>query len=455
MYQIPEDVGEVLTKLRSAGREAWCVGGCVRDLLLGRTPEDWDVTTSALPEETMALFGERAVPTGLRHGTVTVRTGRRPVEVTTYRCDGAYADHRHPEQVTFTRSLEEDLRRRDFTVNAMALSETGKVRDPFGGQEDLKRKLLRCVGDPDRRFDEDALRMLRGLGFAAVLDFAVDPATADSIRRNASLLKEVAAERIRVELEKLLVGPAAARVLRQFPDVAGVFLPELLPAVGFDQRNPHHCFNVWEHTLHSVEAAPPDVVLRMTMLLHDLGKPGCFSVDEKGVGHFYGHHTISCQMAETILDRLRFDHDRKRTILTLVENHDRLIPPEEKMVRRALRKFGEEDLRRLLAVKRADNLAQAPAYRARLKELDAAEAVLEEVLRAEACFSLKQLAVNGRDLMTLGLHGPAIGQALDRLLDGVVEGTLENRREALLEAAEAWRNGEKEGAIGKNDEKPL
>ncbi|MDY3281371.1 CCA tRNA nucleotidyltransferase [Dysosmobacter sp.] len=455
MYQIPEDVMEVLTKLRSAGREAYCVGGCVRDLLLGRRPGDWDVTTSALPEETMALFGDRAVPTGLRHGTVTVRTEQRPVEITTYRCDGVYADHRHPEQVTFTRSLEEDLRRRDFTVNAMALSETGEVRDPFGGREDLEGKMLRCVGDPDRRFDEDALRMLRGLRFAAVLDFAVHPATADSIRRNATLLKEVAAERIRVELEKLLVGPGAARVLRQFPEVVGVFLPEVLPAVGFDQRNPHHCYDVWEHTLHSVEAAPPVVVLRMTMLLHDLGKPACFTVDEAGVGHFYGHHTVSRRMAETILDRLRFDHDRKQTIVTLVDHHDRLLPPEEKTLRRALRKFGERDLRRLLAVKRADNLAQAPAWRHRLQELDAAEALLEDLLRQEACFSLKQLAVNGRDLLALGLRGPAVGRGLERLLDAVVDGTLENQPEVLLEAVKEWKNGPREDAVGKIDEKPL
>ena len=455
MYQIPEDVREVLTKLKYAGREAWCVGGCVRDLLLGRTPGDWDVTTSALPEETMAVFGDRAVPTGLRHGTVTVRTPRRPVEITTYRCDGTYADHRHPEQVTFTRSLEEDLRRRDFTVNAMALSETGEIRDPFGGREDLERKVLRCVGDPDRRFDEDALRMLRGLRFAAVLDFAIDPAAADSIHRNAFLLKEVAAERIRVELEKLLVGPAAARVLREFPNVVGVFLPEVLPAVGLDQRNPHHCYDVWEHTIHSVEAAPPDVVLRMTMLLHDLGKPACFTMDEKDVGHFYGHHTVSRRMAEEILDRLRFDHDRKRTIVTLVGNHDRLLPPEEKAMRRALRKLGEADLRRLLAVKRADNLAQAPAYRDRLKELDAAEAVLEELLREEACFSLKQLAVNGNDLLALGLRGPAVGRTLERLLDAVVEGTLQNRRDVLLEAVRTWEIGLQKRAIGEIDEKTM
>ena len=455
MYQIPEDVQEVLTKLRSAGREAWCVGGCVRDLLLGRTPGDWDITTSALPEETMAVFGDRAVPTGLRHGTVTVRTIQRPVEITTYRCDGAYADHRHPQQVTFTRSLEEDLRRRDFTVNAMALSEAGEVRDPFGGRADLERKVLRCVGDPNRRFDEDALRMLRGLRFAAALDFAIDPATADSIHRNAYLLKEVAAERIRVELEKLLVGLAAARVLRRFPDVVGVFLPEVLPAVGFDQRNPHHCYDVWEHTLHSVEAAPPDVVLRMTMLLHDLGKPACFTVDGKGVGHFYGHHTVSRQIAEKALDRLRFDHDRKQTIVTLVDNHDRLLPPEEKTMRRALRKFGEGDLRRLLAVKRADNLAQAPAYRDRLKELDAAEALLEQLLREEACFSLKQLAVNGRDLLALGFQGPAVGRMLERLLDAVVDGTLENRREVLLKAVQSWEKVQRTGAVGKIDEKTL
>ena len=436
MGQIPGDVQTVLEKLTAAGHEAWCVGGCVRDLMLGHTPDDWDVTTSALPEETMAVFGRRAIPTGLRHGTVTVVTEQRRVEVTTYRVDGGYADHRHPDSVTFTRSLEEDLKRRDFTVNAMALGWDGAVRDPFGGQTDLSAGVLRCVGEPDRRFREDALRILRGLRFAAVLGFSIEPATAESIHQNRALLRDIAAERMQVELTKLLLGQAVDKVLREFPDVIGVFIPEILPLVGFDQRNPHHCYDIWEHTIHSVEAADRDVVLRMTMLLHDIGKPACFTQDERGIGHFYGHPAVSWAMAAEILRRLRFGNDQKAAILTLVEQHDRVFPRTEKGIRRALRLLGEENLRRLLAVKRADNLAQSPAFqKENQREIRRAEELMEQLLRRGDCFTLKQLAVNGRDMMRLGLAGPDIGQALDALLEQVVEGSLPNDRQSLLDAA--------------------
>ncbi|MCI2058911.1 MAG: HD domain-containing protein [Oscillibacter sp.] len=442
--RIPEDVANVLRTLSDAGYSAWCVGGCVRDLLLGRHPDDWDVTTAARPEETQRLFPGRAVPTGLHHGTVTVRTGLRPVEVTTYRRDGAYADHRHPDQVTFSDSLEEDLSRRDFTVNAMALGADGTVRDPFGGAADLAAGTLRCVGEPSVRFGEDALRILRCLRFAAVLGFSVEERTALALRRDRGLLTAVAAERIRTELVKLLTGVSAGEILLRYPDVIGVFLPELLPAVGFDQRNRHHCFDVWEHTVRSVEAAPPEPLLRMTLLLHDLGKPACFSVDEKGCGHFYGHPKVSWRIAQTVLERLRFDRREQGTILTLVANHDRNYPRTRVGALRALNALGEKNARLLLQIKRADNLAQAPEYRASGQaELDRFEVLMDEVLREDTCFSLRQLAVNGRDLTALGLSGPQVGQTLRALLDGVVEGRLANRRDALLAAA-------KQGVPGKS-----
>lgn len=250
---IPAPVGEILKTLEAAGYGAWCVGGCVRDALLDRMPGDWDVTTSARPEETMALFAGRAVPTGLRHGTVTVKTEQGGVEITTLRRDGAYRDHRRPETVTFTDSLEEDLRRRDFTINAMAADLQGTLYDPLGGRADLTAKVLRCVGEPDRRFGEDALRILRGLRFAAELGVTVHPDTAVAIHRNRELLRAIAPERIWAELKKLVSGKWAAEVLRAYPDVAGVFWPEILPMVGFDQRNGHHCYDVWEHTLHAME----------------------------------------------------------------------------------------------------------------------------------------------------------------------------------------------------------
>lgn len=439
MAEIPAYVQEILRKMTDGGFEAWCVGGCVRDMLLGRVPGDWDVTASARPEEIMTLFGSRAIPTGISHGTVTVRTAEQPVEVTTYRCDGAYADHRHPDSVAFSDSLREDLRRRDFTVNAMAMDLNGNLADPFGGQADLHRRMLRCVGEPERRFQEDALRILRGLRFASVLGFSLEAHTAQALKAQRSLLREISAERIHTELMKMLCGEGVCRILLEFSDVLEVVLPEIAPAVGFDQRNCHHCYDVWEHTARSVAAVSADPLLRTTMLLHDLGKPASFTLDAAGVGHFLGHAKISRTLAQEILNRLRFSASERETILLLVEHHDRPVAPTEKSVRRALMKFGEENFRRLLAVKRADNLAQAPAYLGRQKEYDAVEAVLNRLLAQNACFSLRQLAVNGRDLLGMGYRGPEIGGELNRLLRAVVDGQLPNDRAVLLRAAETKR----------------
>ncbi len=432
MCGIPQRVRAVLERLEGAGYEAWCVGGAVRDALLGRTPEDWDVTTDALPEAVMALFGAEALPTGLRHGTVTVGGGRG-VEVTTYRVDGAYSDHRRPDSVAFTRSLREDLARRDFTVNAMALSLRGELRDPFGGREDLARGVLRAVGDPRRRFEEDALRILRGLRFAARLGFALEPDTAAAMEDRAPLLGDIALERLRTETEGMLLGDHVTKVLLAWPQVLGVFLPEVLPAVGLDQRTPYHCYDVWEHTAWAVGAVPPDPVLRWTMLFHDLGKPDTFTVDEAGVGHFYGHYRKSAEHAGAIMERLRFDNQSRRDILTLVERHDCQLPLTEKAVRKNLARYGEPHLRRLLAVKRGDNLAQAGAYRDRQLLLDQWEALLDAVLACSDCFSLRRLAVKGNDLTALGLQGPAVGRTLDTLLDLVMEEALPNERGALLD----------------------
>ena len=432
---IPKSVQEVLETLTAAGHEAWCVGGCVRDTLLGRTPEDWDVTTSALPEETMALFGQRALPTGLRHGTVTVRTERGGVEVTTFRCDGVYHDHRRPDTVTFTRSLEEDLKRRDFTVNAMALGLDGTLRDSFGGQDDLREGILRCVGEPDRRFDEDALRILRALRFSAVLGFAIEEKTAAGIHENKALLGDIAAERVQTELFKLLCGKNVLAVLRAYPDVIGVFWPEVVPMVGFDQQNHHHCYDVWEHTIHAVAEVPPEPEVRCAALLHDIGKPATFTEDENGVGHFRGHAAVSEELADGMLRRLKCATESRETVVRLVAWHDRDIPRTDKAVRRALGKLGERDLRRLIALKRADNLAQSPTYFGRQRELDKGETILDRLLAEDACFSLKQLAVNGKDLTEMGLSGPAVGQTLNALLDRVMDGDVPNEREALLKTA--------------------
>lgn len=431
---IPEEVKKIMTRLEAAGYQAWCVGGAVRDTLLGLTPGDWDVTTNALPETVLALFSPRALPTGLKHGTVTVGGGRG-VEVTTFRRDGDYLDHRHPERVAFTGSLEEDLARRDYTVNAMAMDLRGRIADPWGGRADLTAGVLRAVGAPEERFGEDALRILRGLRFAARLGFAIEPQTGEAMVRRSGDLREIAPERVRVELEGLLLGSHAARALLDWPQVLGAVLPEILPCVGFDQRSRYHCYDVWEHTARAVEAAPPQPVPRWTMLLHDLGKLDTFSLGEDGEGHFYGHWRESVKKAEAILDRLRFDNHSRRTILTLVERHDCELPLDQKAVRRNLARYGEETLRLLLAVKRADNLAQAPAYRDRQRTLDQWEALLDLTLREDSCFSLRQLAVKGNDLTALGLQGPAVGKALSDLLELVMDDTLPNQRAILLDYA--------------------
>lgn len=435
----PVAVEKVLACLESAGFEAYAVGGCVRDLLRGRTPDDWDMTTSAWPEEVMALFAPHAIPTGLQHGTVTVRQDGESFEITTFRADGAYTDNRHPDEVRFSTDLREDLCRRDFTVNAMAMDRRGKLIDPFGGQDDLRQGVIRCVGEPDRRFAEDALRIMRGLRFAAVMGFAIDDNTARCIRENRGRLRNIAIERILVEMDKLLCGENAGRILLDFPEVFGVFLPEILPCVGFDQRSKYHCYTVWEHIVHSVEAVPSDSVLRWAMLLHDIGKPACFTVDERGTGHFYGHDSISADMAADICRRMRMDKQRGARIELLVRRHGPDLPENKRGMLRLLNAIGEEALRQLIAVKRADNMAQSVEFRDRQREIDARERLLQEVLDEQPCFDLRQLAVNGRDMMEFGLQGKAIGEMLHTLLQKVLDGQLPNEREALLHWVEEQR----------------
>lgn len=432
----PVTVDKVLQRLEESDYEAYAVGGCVRDMLRGKTPDDWDMTTSARPEEVMALFQGHAIPTGLQHGTVTVREDGQSFEITTFRADGTYTDSRHPDAVRFSTDLREDLCRRDFTVNAMAMDRRGKLIDPFGGQDDLQKGVIRCVGEADRRFGEDALRIMRGLRFAAVLGFDIDGDTAQSIRKNRERLKNIAIERILVEMDKLLCGEAAGRILLDFPEVFGVFLPEILPCVGFDQRSRYHCYTVWEHIVRSVESVPAEPVLRWAMLLHDIGKPACFTVDEQGAGHFYGHDGIGADMASDILRRLRMDRQRSERIELLVRRHGPDLPENRRGMLRLLNAIGEEAVRQLIAVKRADNMAQSEEFRSRQKEIDRQEQLLEEILHDRPCFTLQQLAVDGRDMMTLGLQGKAIGEMLHALLQRVLDGTLPNEREVLLHWAE-------------------
>ncbi len=432
--RLPNEVESVITALDRAGYEAYVVGGPVRDALLGRDPSDWDITTSAKPNEVTALFGKAfTVPTGLRHGTVTVRSGGMPIEVTTYRTEGEYQDHRHPDRVTFSTSLEEDLARRDFTVNAIAYHPAKGFVDPFGGIDDLSKRILRAVRDPSERFEEDALRILRLLRFSSTLFFKIDPETRSAAYQKRQLLHHLSAERIREELTKLLCGPNSLWILLNEAEILFEVLPELRPMYRFDQRTPWHCFDIWEHSVRALDAIAPDPILRWTMLLHDCGKPASFTVDDKGIGHFKGHAKVSAELSRGILSRLKFDNSSKDRIIALIESHMVLIHPSEKGVRRQMGKLGTDTFQLLLQVIRADHAGQ---YLFRPQEdpmVDELARIYETVLEQDQCFSLKQLAVTGKDLLDLGVpEGKRIGEMLQQMLDAVIDGTCPNEKDDLL-----------------------
>ena len=434
-FEIPSGARHIIQTLNDAGYEAYLVGGCVRDLLRGVEPRDWDICTSARPEETEGCFaGHRIIETGLKHGTVTVLEEGEPYEITTYRTEGPYSDSRRPDYVEFVSSLEADLARRDFTMNAIAMGLDGRLRDPFGGAADIQTGLIRCVGEPAHRFQEDGLRVMRALRFAAVLGYGIEERTAQAIHENRRMLERVAAERIRVELCKLLVGEEAGNILRQYPDVFCQFWPELGPLVTLEQNNPWHCWGGWEHTIHAVEAAPPDLMLRLTMLLHDIGKPNCKSTDENGIDHFYGHPAVSAKLADQMLRSLKFDNRTRERVVTLVERHDVQIPNRGRSIRKWLGRLGPEVFFQLLEVKRADSMGQAhEKVKDRLAELDGIRAGVEELAAQGQCFSLKDLAVNGRDVIAAGVApGPEVGRVLDGLLEQVISGEVPNEQKALL-----------------------
>lgn len=432
MIAIPAPAQQVLEQLHSSGFAAFVVGGCVRDSLLGRVPGDWDITTAARPQQVhKALAGLPVLDTGLKHGTVTALVGDMRLEITTFRTEGTYSDHRRPDSVTFAETIEEDLSRRDFTVNAMAFSPRTGLIDPFGGQEDLKNGILRAVGDPGKRFDEDALRILRGLRFAARLRFTIEEETALAMFAQKHLLTALAAERVQAELLPLLCAPGAVPVLRQYREIFAVVLPELAPMFDFDQQNKHHLYDVWEHTLHTLEHIEPRPDLRLVMLLHDCGKPARFSIDFRGDGHFYGHAYESARRAEAALTRLRCDKETCARVTRLIAFHDHDILNSEKSLLRWLRKIGEADLRDLLAIKIADNLGQHPRY-LRVDRFKATLASLDALLKKQPCFDRSGLALKGGDLLALGMQGPEIGATLDRMVEAVIEGRLPNEKEALL-----------------------
>lgn len=435
---MPKNVDIAINLLQSAGFEAYAVGGCVRDSLLGKTPNDWDITTSAKPENMKSVFADfHCIDTGIKHGTVTVVIDGEPLEITTFRLDGEYEDNRHPKSVTFTSNLGADLGRRDFTVNAMAYSKMTGTVDLFGGQNDLKNGIIRCVGDPDRRFNEDALRILRALRFASALDFEIEEKTAQSLLKNRALLGNISEERIAKELLKLVCGKGAKRILMDFAPVLFEILPELQPMYKNSHDNPHHCYDIYEHTLIAVESIDPEPTLRFAMLLHDCGKPAVKKFDENGVAHFYGHQRISAEISAQILARLKVSNKFRDEILFLVSNHDRweLYENMEKMPR-YLSKFGLDGVLNLLKVMRADVLAQSPEYRYRLDQIADAEEIAKNLAAQKPCLSLSELQINGRTLMDIGIpQGRKLGAVLAQLLDEVIDGVTKNTQEALTTRA--------------------
>ena len=438
---IPEDANELIHTLQNNGHSAYIVGGCVRDSILGRTPHDWDICTSATPSEMLEIFKDKKIiETGLQHGTVTVVVNGEPYEITTYRIDGIYSDNRRPDAVTFTDKLVEDLRRRDFTINAMAYNDEEGLIDPFNGMEDIKYKKISCVGFAEDRFGEDALRILRAIRFAAQLEFTIMPGTDREIHKQYKNLENISIERINSEFCKIASSDDFCVELLLYKDVFSLFIPELKDMFDFPQNNPWHIWDVFGHTIHAVEYCDSDdLVVRLAVFFHDFGKPHSYQDGEDGIRHFKGHGKVSADMTDSIMKRLRFDNETRNNVVELVYYHDATFEVGKKYVKRWLNKIGEKQFRRLLQVKKADNKAQNLELSSdRIKELSEIEALIDEVLQEDECFSLKDLAVNGKDLIGVGYKaGKELGNTLNKLLQLVIDGDCPNEKEKLLQEAES------------------
>lgn len=441
---IPHEARYILRLLWCDGYDAYIVGGCVRDSLLNKAPHDWDICTSADPGVVLAImaeYGIKTVKTGLQHGTVTAVMDGGNYEITTFRVDGEYTDNRRPNSVAFVNDINKDLSRRDFTINAMAYSELDGLVDPWGGYGDLDNKLIRCVGHPDDRFREDALRILRALRFASTYGFKIEEQTAYSIHKNKSLLKNISAERIRDELCKMLCGEGILDILLEYSDVMAVIIPELEPCIGFEQNNPYHKYDVYEHIAHAVAFYKGfDISVKMALLLHDIGKPECYSEDENG-GHFYEHGMTSMRIAKDVVERLKFDNKTKTEIIDLVLYHDSDIYPGMRTVKRWLNKIGSELLDKLIFVKIADIHAHSEKnLEARRDDALGVKLIAKQILAEQQCFQLKHLVVNGTDIMNcLGVEsGPCVGRVLNWLLGRVIDGTIENNVDDLIQEAKRY-----------------
>lgn len=440
---IPQNVKNVIDILEKNGYEAYIVGGCVRDALMGKVPHDFDVATSALPEQMKdCLTGYKIIDTGIKHGTVTVLSDGEHIEVTTFRVDGEYQNHRSPENVSFTQKIEDDLSRRDFTINAIAYSDKTGMIDKFGGQKDLFNRKIRCVREPAARFFEDALRILRALRFSASLDFEIEEITSIAIHENCYLLESISAERIRNELNFIITGQNPADVLTKYPDVFSVFIPEIRKCLGFNQMSRYHVYDVWEHTANAVTNSKNELIVRLALLFHDIAKPDCFKLDDEGEGHFYGHEQLSAVMAETIMKRLKYDTDTIKNVCQIIAYHYVTPIDDEKVVKRLLSYLGEEQFRRLIEVMKGDSRAKQAFCMERIQVLDAMNLKSYEILARNECLNISDLEADGNDLLNIGAKGPQIGAVLDDLLCMVIDGDIENNKEALINEAKKLLNNE-------------
>lgn len=449
-FTVPEAVRAVIDCLERAGYPTYVVGGAVRDTLCGKQPHDYDLCTSALPEQVEQVCSAyHVVETGLHHGTISVIVDGMCVEVTTFRTESAYSDGRRPDCVAFVSNIEDDLRRRDFTINAMAWCPARGLCDPFGGQIDLSRRVIRCVGDADARFREDALRILRALRFAAQRGFSIESDTAEALRRNKAQLAHVSAERVTAELLQLICGAYIGEVLLSFSDIIAQVLPEIRPMIGFDQRNPHHKYTLWEHAVRAMEGIRPQPLLRLVMMMHDVGKPATYTQDANGVGHFYRHAVLSQSISQQALQHLRLPSQMEHDLLYLVRHHDIPLGVTEREVRRKLAVNGERYFRALLAIQKADCIGQGTAPD-NIVSLVETEQMLEQVLEADACLKRSDLAINGHDLMAWGVHGRAIGRYLSAMLNDVIDHPSHNTRDGLRALFECLRAQENRAELTVN-----
>lgn len=433
MIFLPEPIKTVLHTLEVNGYDGFIVGGCVRDYLLNLEPKDFDVTTNATPQTVMHIFQDYTViETGIKHGTVTVIVGSLPIEITTYRIDGAYSDNRHPDSISYADKIEDDLARRDFTMNAIAYNPKIGLIDPFHGKTDIQNKCIRSVGNAKNRFEEDSLRILRGLRFSSTLGFTIEDQTFQAMSETKQLLQLISAERIYIEFGKSLLGSHVKKCFLQSSHIWGVIIPELLPMVNFEQNNPHHIYDVFTHTLIVVENTPKIQHLRIAAFFHDIGKPHTYTVDEQKIGHFYGHPEKSVQIAKSVLTRLKCDNSTKEKALTLIQYHDVPIETNKRIIKRWFNKISPELFFDLIALKKADNSAKHPRHFIQQETFDTLKQIAQEIITNHECFSLKDLAISGNDLIRLGYSGKEIGALLDDLLNKVIDGDIKNEKTILL-----------------------